>query len=150
MVQNPLSKYFTWKEVTDSETARKFRLDNSVPAALVPTVQKTALHLDAVRLLLGHPVLVNSWYRGPAVNWNVGGSTKSQHMRGEAVDFRCPGFGTPLDVCKFLQAHMKDLEIDQLIYEISWVHISFSARPRNQALTYCKGRYLKGFQACGK
>jgi hypothetical protein len=103
-----------------------------------------------VRELLKHPVLVNSWYRSPQVNWNVGGSKTSQHVKGEAVDFRCPGFGTPLEVCRFLSEHLAELGIDQLIYEVTWVHVSFSARPRHQALTYCRGKYLKGITECGK
>lgn len=139
-----ISRYFDWAEVIKSEAAERFRLDNSVPAELISEVKKTAMRMDSVREVLGNPVLVSSWYRCPAVNRNVGGSKFSQHLKGQAVDFTCPSFGTPYEVCLELEKFKEELGIDQLIYEISWVHISFSDRPRGEVLTYRKGNYMKG------
>lgn len=145
-----LSEYFTWAEVVRSKTAAHFKLDNSVPSELRHNVIFCANKMDSVRRALKNPVLVSSWYRSPKVNWNVGGSKTSQHLQGLAVDFTCPAFGTPYEVCQFLAAHMEEFGIDQLIYEVTWVHVSFSPTPRHQALTWCNGSYLKGIQQCGK
>lgn len=45
--------------------------------------------LDPARQRYGGPVLVNSGYRCPKHNAEVGGVPNSQHMRGEAADIRC-------------------------------------------------------------
>lgn len=63
----------------------------------------------------------------------------SQHTSGQAVDFRAPGYGPPQKVVGLLKSVMRDLLIDQLILENfagrhPWVHVSFSDRPRFQAL----------------
>lgn len=39
----------------------------------------------------GKPVVVNSGYRCPTHNANVGGAKNSYHMKGQAVDFRVSG-----------------------------------------------------------
>jgi hypothetical protein len=108
--------------------------------------------MEVVKEILGGKgVRVNSWYRSAAVNKAVGGSKNSSHMRGEAVDFICPRFGTPYDVAKELEKHRAELRFDQLIYEHTWVHISFlipPALPRLEVLTYIPETksYLNGIQ----
>ncbi len=42
-------------------------------------------------------IQINSWYRDPATNAAVGGSSQSRHMMGDAVDFVVPGIH-PYDV----------------------------------------------------
>jgi hypothetical protein len=67
------------------------------------------------------------------------GAEDSQHMKGEAVDFIAPKYGTPLDVARHLAA--SDLRFDQIIFEGTWVHISFVdyRQPRLSLLTWRKG-----------
>jgi hypothetical protein len=104
--------------------------------------------MEKVRTILGDkPILISSGYRSPQVNAAVGGSVNSQHMSGMAVDFSCPGFGTPLAICKELEPHMKELGIDQLIHEYdTWVHLGLSlAPPRHMALTIDKRGTRSGF-----
>lgn len=130
------SSYFSWAEILHSPTASRLELSNNPPAELLPKLQYTALQMDKVRKLLNRPVVVSSWYRSSEVNKAVGSkSTKSQHISGEAVDFICPSYGSPRDVAKLLEANLALLKFDQLIYEFTWVHISFSLHPRGQALT---------------
>ena len=45
--------------------------------------------LDDLRELVGEPLKVNSSYRSVAKNQAVGGSSKSQHLLGNAVDLSC-------------------------------------------------------------
>lgn len=135
-----LTKHFTLEEMTDSQTAARQGLHN-VPALGTPeraNLERTAQLMEEVRTILGDkPILISSGFRAPAVNAAVGGSKTSAHMSGLAVDFTCPGFGTPLQICKALQPHMRKLGIDQLIHEFdTWVHLGLTAgAPRHMAMT---------------
>lgn len=44
------------------------------------------LKLDMLRELLGEPMVITSSYRSESYNKGVGGSTKSMHLTGKAVD----------------------------------------------------------------
>ena len=134
-----LTPNFTLEEFTISETAARAGVDN-VPPLGTPeraNLERTAQVLEEVRSILGHPILISSGYRGPWVNTAVGGSKSSAHMSGLAVDFICPGFGTPHAICKKLHPHLKALGIDQLIHEYkTWVHLGLTGGdPRHMALT---------------
>lgn len=135
-----LTEHFTLEEFTDSQTAARKGIPNVPPVGSPEraNLQRTAETMEEVRTLLGDkPILVSSGYRSPAVNAAVGGSKSSAHMSGLAVDFSCPGFGTPRQICKALEPHMRKLTIDQLIHEFdSWVHLGLTGgAPRHQALT---------------
>lgn len=131
-----ISEHFSYYELIVTSTG----LPNDPPNSLLPEAIYTAQQMEAVRAVLGNKsIRVNSWYRSPAVNKAVGGSSKSQHTKCEAVDFICPGYGTPYQVCQKLAQHKEKLKIDQLIYEGTWVHISFVSPPRVprlEVLTY--------------
>lgn len=135
-----LTPHFSLSEFTDSQTAARKGLHNVPPANSTEraNLQRMAETMEEVRTILGDkPILVSSGYRSPAVNAAVGGSKSSAHMSGLACDFSCPGFGTPLQICKALEPHMRKLGVDQLIHEYStWVHLGLSAgAPRHMAMT---------------
>jgi Peptidase M15 len=138
-----LSTYFSWAE---ANITNHRGVDNTIPNDLRLAIKNTAQKMDIIRRLLSAPIIVSSWYRSPTLNKLVGGSKTSQHMKGEAVDFICPGFGEPKDVCKHLVNFTKEINFDQLILEHSWVHISFNALPtikqRNQVLSLLKNKKL--------
>lgn len=132
-----LSPHFTLDEFTASQTAARLGIDNDLPLDLVPTAKRTCTGLELVRGILGAPILISSGYRCQELNKAIGGSKVSQHMLAEAVDFTCPGFGTPDDIVKTLIA--RKVPFDQLIIEFGrWVHISFSDNPRGMALVIDK------------
>ena len=145
-----LTAHFTLEEFTDSQTAARKNLKN-VPgenSQARANIQRTAEVMEQVRAMLGNkPILVSSGYRSPQVNAAVGGAKTSAHVQGLAVDFSCPGFGTPLQICKALQPHMKSLGIDQLIHEFNtWVHLGLTAgAPRQMALTIDNRGTRSGF-----
>lgn len=144
-----VSDHFTLEEVIQSAVARRLAINNSLPPELYPTIQKTALRLEKVRAILGKPILVNSWYRCPELNAAVGSKPTSQHPKGEAVDFRCPQFGTPQQICMFLMDYKDIIRWDQLVLEHTWVHISWNSIPsgeqRGQVLSLLQtGDYAKG------
>ena len=126
-----LSPHFTLEELTVTGTG----IDNTPPAAMVPTLKALAAKLEEVRKLLGDkPISINSAYRNKAVNAAVGGVPTSAHALGFAVDFTCAGFGTPFEVCKKIAA--SKLQFDQLIHERrDWIHLSVDPRNRRQLLT---------------
>lgn len=136
-----LSEYFAYSELTVSETAARRGIANKPSPRELENLKATALRMDEIRRRLGKPVLVTSGYRSPAVNAAVGGSKTSAHCRGLAVDFTCPGYGSPLEVARAIAA-MDGIEFDQLIHEFgSWVHIGFAEaghKPRRQLLTIDK------------
>ncbi|MFZ2972228.1 MAG: D-Ala-D-Ala carboxypeptidase family metallohydrolase [Ferribacterium limneticum] len=130
-----LSKYFTLDELTFSQTAARIGIDNTPSMEMANQLGLTAYHMDKVRELLGHPVIVSSGYRSPELNAAVRGSATSSHVRGEAVDFTCPGYGSVREV--FDAIRESDICFDQLIVEFGrWVHIGFDARMRGQCLAY--------------
>ena len=125
-----LSKYFTYNELTFSETAKRLKYTNAPPPKELKSLTNTAQQLDKVRELLGCPVIVNSGYRSLAVNRAIGSSDNSQHCKGEAVDFVTHQY-TPRQIVEIIKK--SDIPYDQLILEYeSWVHISFSSRNRKQ------------------
>lgn len=143
-----LSKYFSLPELTVSETAARRGILNKPDAKAMENLKATAAVMDEIREHLGKPVLVTSGFRSEAVNAAIGGSKTSAHCKGLAVDFTCPGFGTPLEVARAVAA--MGIEFDQLIHEFgSWVHIGFAEpgkKPRKQLLTINKRGTLAGLQ----
>lgn len=124
-----LSKNFTLSEFTKSQTAERKGIDNTPQGE----------HLEAAKRLFEKVVqpvrdnfgvtVINSGYRSPLLNDAVGGSSKSQHCKGEAVDLEVPGVPN----AKVAQWIRDNLDFDQLILEFytpgiddsGWVHVSY-------------------------
>jgi len=144
-----LSPNFFLSELTTSEMAERRGIDNQPDAMALANLFKVAALLEEVRALLGNkPISPSSGYRAPALNKAVGGSDTSDHMTGEAVDFRCPSFGNPADVARAIAA--SGVKFGQLIFEGTWVHISLPNRAKNQEVLTAKfargkkTRYIPG------
>lgn len=135
-----LSPHFTLGEMTVSAMAARRGISNVPSPAMVEQLKVTAAHMERVRdLLNGHGIVVLSGYRSPAVNKAVGGSGTSAHMTGWAVDFICPGFGSPQQVAAHLAKHLTGF--DQIIEEFGeWIHVGFGPGKRGQCLTARKVR----------
>lgn len=108
----------------------------------------TAHQMEIVRAVLNRkPIGVNSWFRSDPVNLYVGGSATSEHKDGAAVDFTCPSFGNPLEICRALLSVAWIVNYNQLIYEGTWVHISFppdGVKGKLEVLTKVSGGYRRG------
>lgn len=138
MIDDLLTPSFHMSEFLASETAARRGIDNWPDAVEAANIRYTlAPGMQRVRNLLGSPVIISSGYRSPRLNLAVGGSQRSQHTQGLAADFTCPGFGTPLAVAKHLMMRRPELLWDQLIWEGTWVHISFAdkGKGRGEVLT---------------
>jgi putative chitinase len=128
-----ISEHFTLDEAIRSQIAHRYGIDNVPHAAVLENMKAAALHMEQVRDFLGHPIHVDSWYRSEALNKAAGGSLTSAHMRGWAIDFVCYAFGSPLDICRAIEA--SGLQFDRLIFEGSWVHISFDPAMQRRVFT---------------
>ena len=138
-----LSQNFTIQEYIKSQTALRQGIDNT------PTEEHmgnaTALFRNVVQKVRDQfgVTVINSGYRGEALNKAVGGSSTSQHCKGEAVDIECPGTSN-YDVAKWIE---DNLDFDQLILEFitlgipdsGWVHVSYKSEGnRKSVLTAMK------------
>lgn len=146
-----LTPHFTLAELTHSEAATRLGIKNVPPPAVTEALRLVCVHvLEPVRAHFGRPVTVNSGYRSQAVNRAVKGSSTSQHVRGEAVDFEVPGVSNG-DVAAWVRFN---LQTDQLILEnasrrdpsAGWVHVSWVPHGRRgSVLTFIAGEgYFKG------
>lgn len=136
-----LSTHFTLEEFTASSEAERLSIDNTPSENIKRVLKETAEKMEKVREVLGNEAIhINSVYRSPTLNRFIGGSSTSAHKTGHAVDFKCPGFGTPEQITRCIQ--LSGIKYDQLIYEGSWVHISFAPEMRQQTLTakFSKGK----------
>lgn len=128
-----LSPNFTLEELTHSETAVRRGIKNEVNPVIQNNLTIVAANMESVRELLDcNPIIISSGFRNMEVNRIIGGSTKSAHMLGWAVDFICPRFGTPKQIVDKLKE--SDIKFDQVIEEGTWVHISFAPERRKQIL----------------
>ena len=140
-----LSKNFTLKEFTRSQTATRLGLDNTPNEEHLENAK--ALFENVVQKIRDeHGVTrINSGYRGPELNKAVGGSPNSQHCHGEAADLECDNIDN-LELAKWIR---DNLEFDQLILEFythgdprsGWIHITWKrdkSLNRNKTLTASK------------
>lgn len=128
-------KYFTIKELCRSSTATQKGIDNTPNSEIVNNLTQLVDNiLDPLREEYGKPIEVNSGYRCDALNKAVGGSKTSYHRFGLAADITA---GNKFENKKlFILVQTLNLPYDQLIDEkgYSWIHISFSTKPRKQIL----------------
>lgn len=129
-----LSLHFPVEEATRSDTATRLSIDNTPSDEILGNMRNAAAALEAVRELLDAPIQVTSWYRCLDLEKRIGGSMRPNgHSSGWCIDFRAPAFGDPLKICKKILA--AGVKFDQLIYEGTWVHISFHPAMRQMSLT---------------
>lgn len=146
-----LSEHFWLREAMASQSATRFGIDNTPPVALLGSLCFTAQGLERVRAALGHrPIVPDSWYRCGSLNERVGSHGGSQHLRGEAVDFRAIGLPAP-EAARMLAS--AGIDFDQIILEYpnraeaAWLHVSFTFhRPARRELlhTVARGEYRIG------
>ena len=133
-----LSKNFTLKELTRSNTALRLGIDNkpSKEGIYKLTILATEI-LQPLRDSLG-ALRVTSGYRSFVLSEAIGSSSRSQHCRYEAVDLQYFKRGK-MDNIKIYQA-LKELALpfDQVILEFgdateyvdpenpAWIHISYT------------------------
>jgi hypothetical protein len=140
-----LTKNFTLEELTHSAKGMLLGLDNTPSVAVIAELLLTANMLQKIRDYLTElrdrdtPMSDISGYRALAVNRAVGSSDTSDHVKGKAADFKTTGM-SPFEVCQALLPKMAEFGIEQLINELTWVHVGRGkqANPINRVLTIDK------------
>lgn len=119
-----LTKHFSLKELTASDTAETHGIDNTPNTVQYGNLVNLAVFLEQVRDYVKLPLKITSGFRCTELNALVGGRKKSDHLDGRAADTSAIG----LSVGKYFDLLVSsDLPYDKIILEYGrWVHISIA------------------------
>ena len=126
-----LSKNLSLSEVTKSATARRLGIDNTPDEWVTENLRQIAVNVfQPLREAFKCPIYVSSGYRSAELNTAIGGSSRSQHIQGRALDLDADVFGgcTNAQIFNWIK---ENLQFDQLIWEFGdsdnpdWVHVSY-------------------------
>ena len=143
-----ISKHISDKESVYSRTALRRGIDNTpTEEHKINMIELAENIFEPLRMYVGGPIKINSFYRSPELNKAIGGSSKSQHCNGQAIDID-DTFGrmTNAEMFRFVKDH---LDFDQMIWEFgddenpNWVHISYVGKEN-------RNRCLKAYKEKGK
>jgi len=115
-VEIKISEHISIKEATRSNTAERLGIDNFPDSPTLANMQALAENVfEPLRKHFGHPIYITSFYRSSELNKAIGGSSKSQHCKGQAIDIDdVIGSSTNADFFNYIK---DNLEFDQLIWE---------------------------------
>jgi len=144
-----ISKHISEHEGVYSRTALRLNIDNTPEPYHLVNMQVIAENVfEPLREWVGGPIKINSFYRCSELNSAIGGSQRSQHCEGRAIDLD-DTFGHKTNAQMF--EYIKDnLDFDQLIWEFgndsnpNWVHVSYVSVDENRR------RCLKAYKLNGK
>lgn len=144
-----ISKHISDKEGNYSRTALRLGIDNTPePYHLVNMQVIAELVFEPLREWVKGPIKINSFYRCKELNSAIGGSAKSQHCEGRAIDIDDTfGYKTNAEMFEYIK---NNLDFDQLIWEFGddknpdWVHVSYVSIDENRR------RILKAYKLDGK
>ena len=144
-----ISKHISYKEGVYSITAIRKGIDNEPNEEQLSNMKLVAEKIfEPVRTHFKVPIKVNSFFRSPDLNKAIGGSTKSQHCKGQAIDIDDTyGKATNAEMYWWIK---ENLDFDQMIWEFGnndnpdWVHVSYVSPDKN------RNRCLKAYRENGK
>ena len=132
-----ISEHISYKEGVYSRTATRLNIDNNPDDRQILNMCLIADEVfEPLRMWVGGPIKINSFFRSPELNTAIGGSTKSQHCQGQAIDLDDTfGRATNAEMYEFIKKH---LDFDQMIWEFGdddnpdWVHVSYISTKENR------------------
>jgi len=136
-----ISKHISYKEGVYSTTALRRNISNNPNEEQLNNMKLIAEKIfEPLRTWVGGPIKINSFFRGADLNKAIGGSTRSQHCKGQAMDIDDTfGYKTNAEMYHYIK---DNLDFDQMIWEFgddnnpNWVHISYVLhRPNRKKLT---------------
>jgi|TARA_R110002111_G_C5811221_1_gene356215 zinc D-Ala-D-Ala carboxypeptidase len=144
-----ISAHISYKEAVYSRTATRLDINNDPDDMEVYRMSLIAEEVfEPLRAWVGGPIKINSFFRSPELNTAIGGSTKSQHCQGQAIDLDDTfGRATNAEMYDFIKEH---LDFDQMIWEFGdddnpdWVHVSYVSSDKN------RNRCLKAYKENGR
>ena len=144
-----ISKHISYKEGVYSTTALRRGIENTPNEEQLKNMETLAKEIfEPLRIYVGGPIKINSFFRSADLNKAIGGSTTSQHCKGQAIDID-DTFGrmTNAEMYHWIKEH---LDFDQMIWEFGnddnpdWVHVSYVSKEKN------RNRCLKAYKDGGK
>ncbi len=144
-----ISKHISFTESVKSNTALRLNLNNTPNDYQTSNMVGVAVNIfEPLREYVEGPIKINSMFRSEDLNRAIGGSSRSQHCEGRAIDLD-DTFGHKTNAEMF--HYIKDnLSFDQLIWEFgddknpNWIHVSYVSKEEN------RGRCLKAEKINGK
>ena len=144
-----ISKHISYKEGVHSITAIRKGIDNEPNEEQLANMKLVANNVfEPLRVFINGPIKVNSFFRSPDLNKAIGGSTKSQHCKGQAIDIDDTyGKATNAEMYWWIK---ENLDFDQMIWEFGnndnpdWVHVSYVSPDKNRNIC------LKAYKQNGK
>ena len=132
-----ISKHVTYKEGVYSNTATRLGLKNEPTEEHLSNMELLSEKVfEPLRMHVNGPIKINSFYRGPKLNKAIGGSSKSQHCNGQAMDIDDTyGYMSNADMYEYIK---NNLSFDQMIWEFGsdknpdWVHVSYVNEEANR------------------
>ena len=132
-----ISEHISYKEGVYSRTAQRLDINNEPGSEQMKNMCLVAEEVfEPLRMWVGGPIKINSFFRSPELNKAIGGSTKSQHCHGQAIDLDDTfGRATNAEMYEFIKKH---LDFDQMIWEFGdednpdWVHVSYVSEDKNR------------------
>jgi len=144
-----ISEHVSYKEGVRSTTALRLGLNNDPSEEHLENMKMVSEKVfEPLRAFVKGPIRINSFYRGPELNKAIGGSSKSQHCKGQAMDID-DTYGHMSNATMFDWIR-KTLSYDQMIWEFGtennpdWVHVSYVSEEKN------RNRCLKAYRENGK
>lgn len=144
-----ISKHISFTESVKSNTALRLNLNNSPNEYHVSNMVGVAVNIfEPLREFVKGPIKINSMFRSEDLNTAIGGSNRSQHCEGRAMDLDDTyGHKTNAEMFNYIK---DNLSFDQLIWEFgddknpNWIHVSYVSKDEN------RGRCLKAEKINGK
>ena len=145
-----ISDHLSLTEITKSQTATRLGIDNNPTASHLAALRAIAENLfEPIRKHFGVAIGVSSGYRSKSLNDAIGGSSRSQHCHGQALDIDADIYGriTNGELFRYIR---HGLDFDQLIWEFgddndpAWVHVSFVDDGSN------RGEVLRAYRENGR
>lgn len=133
-------KYFTFKELTYSATARQRGIINDPDETQKDNLRKLVENLlDPIRERWGKPIFVTSGFRCPELNKAIGGVRNSEHLTGCAADITLNSKQDNERLFKMIR-NQKDLQWRQLINEGKgrWIHISYNEKDNKKQILFLR------------
>ena len=139
-----LSKNLSLQELKKSATAIKKGISNEPTIEHMENLKALAENIfQPLRDYFGVPIAVTSGYRSASLNGIIGGSSTSQHCKGEAIDLDADVYGnlTNAAIFGYLKEHT---DFDQLIWEFGkepkWLHVSYNKDKNRKQVLVTKKR----------
>jgi len=132
-----ISEHISYKEGTNSITAIRRGIDNIPNDEQLSNMELIAEKIfEPLRRFVGGPIKINSFFRCPNLNKAIGGSRKSQHCHGQAIDIDDTyKVVANSDMYNYIK---NNLDFDQMIWEFgddenpNWVHVSYVSKEDNR------------------